>query len=134
MVELLDSQLQMNKRAQMLRMNQFLGEIRHSNRCGSHVNCFRGTYHSDKVDDHEDMKYLVYKTLRRWGHDVIVEPIFNNGKRADVIDLTDGIIYEVTYSETVQELQEKVKSYPECFEIRRVDAKKLSEFKEEMLL
>ena len=111
---------------------EYLSALRPSNKSGSHVNCFRGTYSEDKPDDHEDCKYQVWKQLRKWGHDVIVEAIFNNGKRGDVVDITEGIVYEITFSETTEKLAEKVEAYPDMFEIRQVDAKK--PFNEKMLL
>ena len=113
------------------RMRDFLNEIRISNRSSSHIGCFRGSPGAES-DEHLDMKYQVWKQLKKWGHDVMTEVIFENGKRADVIDMTDGIIFEILHTETVQELQEKVKDYPEIFEVRHVRAGQ--EFREELLL
>lgn len=114
------------------KQREWLNTLRFANRSGSHINCFRGTYYEGKSDAHEDTKYEVYKQLRKWGHDVIVEAIFNNGSRCDVLDLTQGIIYEVTFSETTKMLSEKIKKYPGIFEVRQIDATK--EFNEKMLL
>jgi len=115
--------------------NQFrsrdcLNEVRFSNRSGSHVNCYR--YGANNTDEHEDMKFQVFKQLRKWGHDVLTEAIFENGKRADIIDIDEGIIYEVTHTETEKMLEEKIENYPDIFEVRRVKA--AQEFKEELLL
>jgi len=112
------------------KLRQYLNEIRISNRSGSHVNCFR--YFPNNTDKHEDMKYAVFKYLRKIGHDVIVEAIFENTARADIVDLTNGMIYEIIYSETKEECKEKVRFYPDIFEVRIIDAKQ--PFKEEDIL
>jgi hypothetical protein len=104
------------------RIMDALAEIRPGNQSGSHRNCFRGAPGAE-TDEHLDMKYNVWKTLRKWKHEVMVEAIFNNGKRADIIDLSTCIIFEITYSETEEMLAEKTLAYPEIFEIRRIDAK-----------
>ena len=112
------------------RKREFLDEIRASNRSGSHVNCLR--LFKNNTIEHEQTKFLVCWTLLKWGHEFITEPIFNNGKRADVIDLNTGIIYEVIKSETEEKLADKVESYPGVFEVRKVNANE--PFKEELLL
>jgi len=112
------------------RMRDALTEIRFSNKSGSHVGCFRGAPGAE-TDKHLDMKYQVWKQLKKWGHEVITEAIFNNGKRADVIDLTNCIVYEILWSETEEKLAEKTLAYPAIFEIRKVDATK--QFDEKML-
>ena len=40
-----------------------------------------------------------------------------NGSRADVVDLSGGVIYEVLCSEKEESYDEKVKKYPEEFEV-----------------
>jgi hypothetical protein len=107
-----------------------MNEIRISNRSGSHVNCFR--YFPNNTDAHEDRKFEVFKQLRKWKHEVIVEPIFNNGARGDVLDLDECIIYEIVHTETEARLASKEDYYSSLFEIRKVPTG--GEFKEEMLL
>jgi len=125
-----------NKKGSEWRMRDALQEIRFSNRSGSHVNCFRGSPSEGRggeSDEHIDRKYDVWKQLRKWKHDCVVEPIFANYPgRGDVLDLHTCIIYEVVKSETEQRLAAKEDYYPPLFEIRKVSAK--GEFKEEMLL
>ncbi len=116
--------------------NEFLSEISHHNRTGSHVGCIRVTpnvkVESPEEDRHEFIKFKVCWYLNKWGHDFITEARFLNNKRGDVIDLNEGIIYEITYSETEEELSEKIEDYPETFEVRRIDANK--DLKEKDLL
>lgn len=112
------------------RKRDYLNEIRISNRSGSHVNCLR--LFKNNTLAHEQTKFMVCWTLLKWGHEFITEPIFNNGKRADVLDLHTGIVYEVIKTETEERLADKSDTYPQIFEIRKVDANK--PFQEEMLL
>lgn len=94
--------------------------IRLSNRRTLNLFC----YSSNNTKRHELVKFLIYMHLRNAGHNVYTEPILENDKgRPDVMDCDSMIIYEVTYSETEEELNEKVKKYPECFEVIRIDAK-----------
>ncbi len=98
---------------QILETRRFLNEVRSSNRSGSHVNCFR--YFPNNSDEHEDTKFKVFKLLRKLNHNVLVEPIFNNGSRCDILDISLGVIYEVIHSE--KETEVKNKNYPSCFGI-----------------
>lgn len=109
------------KEKPVYKSRQYLNEIRISNRSGSYVNHFR--YFPNNREEHEDRKYEVFKYLRKLKHELIVEAIFLNGSRADILDLTTGVIYEVIFTETEEECQEKVKSYPDRFETRIIDAK-----------
>jgi len=117
------------KTTQSYRTREFLNEIRMSNRSGSHVNCLR--LFKNNTIAHEQTKFLVCWTLLKWGHDFVTEAIFNNGKRADVIDITEGIVYEVIKSETEEKLADKTENYPAIFEIRKVNANE--PFDEDML-
>lgn len=103
---------------QQLQTRRFLNEVRTNNRIGSHVNCFR--YFPNNTDDHEDTKYQVFKKLRKLNHDVLVEAIFNNGSRCDILDLTEGIIYEIIKTEKREDV--KKKNYPSCFGIEIIEA------------
>ena len=53
-------------------------------------------------------------------HLFITEAIFTNGKRCDIIDLTEGTIYEILNSEDEKKFNEKVKNYPKELEIVKV--------------
>ena len=103
---------------QFAERRRFLQTIRISNRSGSHINCFR--YFPNNSDEHEDKKFEIFKRLRKEGHDVLVEPIFHDEGRCDVLDLTDGVIYEVIHTE--KEADVKKKNYPGCFMIEIVKA------------
>ena len=68
-------------------------------------------------------KFKVYMDLRDEGHDVLVEAIFENGKRCDILDLCCGKIYEVLGTETVEMCEKKVKEYPPFFLVEMVKTK-----------
>jgi len=122
--------LNREKSSSEYRKKDALQEIKFSNKSGSHINCFRG---GGESDEHLDMKYQVWKQLRKWKHDCIVEPIFvNYPARADILDLDTCIIYEILKSETEKMLVAKEDYYPPLFEIRKIDANK--PFNEKMLL
>ena len=103
------------------RIRTALNTIRFSNRSGSYLNHFR--YSPNNTDEHEDLKYEVFKRLRKLDRPVMVEPIFENGSRADLLDGLKLRIYEITHSETEEQLKEKIKSYPDIFEVIRIDTK-----------
>lgn len=110
----------------MKEVNKRLQCVRISNRSGSHVNCFRyrpnrnDVYNGD--DFHEDAKFKVFKVLRKKDHDVIVEPIFNDGSRADLLDLTDGHIYEIKHTESQMSIDKKTLKYPSIFGFTALNA------------
>ncbi len=103
--------------------NQALQTIRPSNRSGSYINHFRGSPSNGiggESDAHLDLKYNVWKQLRKMKHDVITEAIFNCGGRADILDLTGMRVIEILHSESIQKLEQKKNYYPECFEIIKI--------------
>ena len=53
-------------------------------------------------------------------HKFIIEGIFLNGIRCDIIDLTDGVIYEILNSEDDKKFNEKVKRYPKELRIIKI--------------
>lgn len=100
------------KRAEYLSSERYyLGLVRFSNRSGSHVGCFRALM--SETDEHIIEKFVEWLFLRREGHRILCEPIFLNGKRADLLDLSSGTVVEVLKSETDDMFKEKVKDYPE---------------------
>ena len=111
---------QKSKPAYVLRGH--LNEIRASNRCGSHCGCIRISPSNTRF--HEYMKFQVCYELAMIGHKFITEAIFENVKRADIVDLSTGIIYEIAYSEKEDSLESKENSYPRVFEIIKIDATK----------
>jgi hypothetical protein len=58
--------------------------------------------------------------LKEINHVFVTEAIFNNDSRCDVVDLTDGVIYEVLVSEDESKFEEKVKKYPGEFSIIKI--------------
>lgn len=99
-----------------------INEVRIGNRSGSHVNCLR--LFVNNTWEHELMKVKVFWALRKLGHDVITEPIFNNNARADLVDCDTHVVYEILCSETEKMLAAKEDYYPSIFEIRKISANK----------
>ena len=89
--------------------------IRFSNR---KLNCLR--WHNNESYSHILKKLDICIELRNSNHDFITEAIFINGFRADIIDLTTGEIYEILYSESEEDFEEKIKNYPKCFRIIKI--------------
>lgn len=92
--------------------------IRFSNRCGSHINCFRFSLSENR--EHIIKKLDICIELMSKGHKFITEGIFSNGSRCDVIDLTSGIVYEIMNTEDEKKFEEKIKKYPEEVEVVKV--------------
>lgn len=92
-----------------------------SNRIGSQTNVLR--WSAGETKEHVLKKLEICMDLKEWGHEFITEAIFQNGARADVFDLTEGVVYEILCSETEAELEAKIKKYPRELNIMRVNAK-----------
>jgi hypothetical protein len=116
---------QLNKRSvsHQNQVSKALQTIRISNRHGSYINHFRGAPGAES-DKHLDMKYKVWKELRRRKHDCIVEAIFESGGRCDILDLNTMCCIEVLCSETKEMCDKKEGYYPKMFDIIRIDANK----------
>lgn len=97
----------MNKASVQKRVNQNLCLFRRSNR---QTNCLR--WGSGETDNHISTKLEVCKALKSKGHDFISEAIFLAGDRADVVDLVEGIVYEVVDSESEESIDNKKSRYP----------------------
>lgn len=122
--------MERQKSSSEYRRREYLQEIRHTNLCSQHINCIR-VFKNNTVE-HEMRKVEICMWLLKNDKEFLTEAIFNNNKRCDIVNITDGIIYEVLCSETEKMLAEKIKEYPEIFEIRSVSAK--GKFDERMLL
>jgi len=96
-------------------VNERLQNIRVSNR---KLNCLR--WHNNESREHIIKKLDICIELKNSNHNFITEAIFINNSRADVVDLTEGIIYEILCSEDEKDFYEKIKNYPECFRIIKV--------------
>ena len=113
----------MRKQEQRNRVSRLL---RTSNR---NRNAFRWSTSETKA--HIDMKFVICKALKDWGHEFYTEAIFDStGLRADVIDADEGIIYEVVNTEGSESLAKKQTLYP--LEIRIVNANQ--KFTEDLML
>ncbi|MBS3156690.1 hypothetical protein J4442_00775 [Candidatus Woesearchaeota archaeon] len=93
-------------------VNERLQYVRISNR---KLNCLR--WHNNETREHIIKKLDICRWLKEIEHEFITEAIFVNGSRADIIDLTDGIIYEILVSEEEKRFNEKIKNYPDIFVI-----------------
>ena len=96
-------------------VNTRLQHIRVSNR---KLNCLR--WHNNESREHIIKKLDLCRWLKEINHVFVSEAIFNNGSRCDVVDLTDGVVYEVLCSEDESKFEEKVKKYPGEFEVRKM--------------
>lgn len=96
-------------------VNSRLQHIRVSNR---KLNCLR--WHNNETREHIIKKLDICRWLKEINHCFITEAIFVNGSRADVVDLTSGIIYEVLCSEKEEDCDKKSRKYPEEFRVVKV--------------
>ena len=96
-------------------VNERLQNVRISNR---KLNCLR--WHNNETREHIIKKLDICRWLKEIKHEFITEAIFNNGSRADVVDLTDSVIYEILVSEDESKLEDKIRKYPDIFTIIKV--------------
>jgi len=96
-------------------VNTRLQHIRVSNR---KLNCLRG--HNNESREHIIKKLDICRWLKEINHIFITEAIFVNGSRADIVDLTEGVIYEVLCSEKEEDCDRKIKKYPGEFRVVKV--------------
>jgi len=82
---------------------------------------------SSNTYTHEIVKTFICYLLRKNKCNFITEGIFENGGRCDVFDITNGIIYEVLYSEKVSNITNKKSYYPDV-EIIAVNAKEYKSY------
>ena len=100
LVKMKESQRKCKERAQEKQREKYFGvnlnlqHIRISNR---KLNCLR--WGSNETREHVVKKLDVCRWLKEINHTFVTEAIFNNGSRCDIVDLTDGVIYEVLCSE-----------------------------------
>lgn len=82
------------------------------------MNCFRFNLSEDLK--HIMKKLEIYIELMNKEHKFITEGVFLNGSKCDILDLTDGIVYEVLNSEDERRFEDKIKKYPERLEIIQI--------------
>ncbi|MFH1210269.1 MAG: hypothetical protein V1663_05795 [archaeon] len=102
----------------MYALRNNLNLIRFSNRCGNQMNTLRFSLSESKT--HIMKKLEVCIELMNKNHKFITEAIFLDGSRADIVDLTEGVVYEILCSETDEMFDEKIKKYPRELEIVKV--------------
>ena len=61
---------------------------------------------------HELLKMKVCYILLQKKHEFVTEAIFENGGRADVFDLTNGVVYEILHTESEEYFNSKKYRYP----------------------
>jgi len=98
------------RKEKFFRVSNNLSLVRFSNSSGYHINCFR--FFNGESKEHILKKLNICIELKNMNHKFLTEAIFNNGFRCDILDLTDGIIYEILNSESDEEFKEKIKNYP----------------------
>ncbi len=96
-------------------VNERLQYIRISNR---KLNCLR--WHNNETREHIIKKLDICRWLKEINHVFITEAIFVNNSRADIVDLSGGVIYEILFSEKEKDCDMKIKKYPEEFRIVKV--------------
>ena len=89
-----------------------LNTVRQSNRS---INVLRTS--TSESYAHVRKKEDIVNRLLSLKHNFITEAIFEKGGRADVLDLTEGIIYEVVHSESMQSIKDKMEVYPKMFQV-----------------
>ena len=76
--------------------------------------------------EHELTKYLIFSKLKRNGFLVWSEVLFNNNsKKADIVAIKEGTgwIIEVLHTETDEDFNSKIDSYPMDFDLISVKTK-----------
>lgn len=100
------------------KIRQNLNLVRIGNRIGSQTNVLR--WSNGETKEHIMKKLEVCMELKDWEHEFITEAIFKNGARCDILDLTEGTIYEILCSETEQRFEEKIQKYPKELKIIKI--------------
>ncbi|MBU4348076.1 MAG: DUF2333 family protein [Nanoarchaeota archaeon] len=89
---------QREKRNKFFAVNDNLQFIETSNRIGSLRNCLR--WYVGESKEHVMKKLELCMDLKENKHEFLCEAKFKTGGRCDVLDLTNGIVYEILHSET----------------------------------
>ena len=108
--------------------NYLKRQIKFNSLIGSKENMFQ--YCKNNTDSHEDIKYLIFKTLIKRNHKVFTEVEFKDGKgRADIIAFEEntgnGHIIEIVHSEKESSIKEKINKYPIDFDLTFIYTNKL---------
>jgi len=100
------------------KIRQNLNRVRMSNRIGGQTNTLR--WSAGETKEHILKKLEICMELKEWKHEFLTEAIFKNGTRADILDLTEGTIYEILCSETEEKYEQKIKNYPQELKIIKI--------------
>ena len=103
---------------QQRKINESLSELRFSNKSGSHLNCIR--INSSSKGPHNDKIIELCKGYLELGIPFITEAVFTNGKRCDILLPATMEIIEVLHTETDDEFEKKIESYPDIFQVTKV--------------
>ena len=69
-------------------------------------------FNAHSTINHEICKALVALEILKNGGTFYCEPIFLSGKRADLLEIESGTIYEILHTETDDRLKQKEYPYP----------------------
>ena len=108
----------MNDLALKISRNDTARLVRSSNRIGNHRNCVRIS--TGNSLEHEIAKLKKCYELLKEGKEFLTEAIFENGTRADILVLDDGIAIEIVCSEKEESLEKKAANYPVEMEVIRI--------------
>jgi hypothetical protein len=97
---------------QDIKTRNILNQIEFSCRTGNKINYFY--YYKSERDKHIYLKFETYKKLRELGYDCLCEVKFKIGIRMDILAWRNSrfINVEILSSESLEQLKEKVKKYP----------------------
>lgn len=100
----------MNEKDRQAKRNRIRRLLRHQS--GIHVNCIR--INTGNTRAHELAKFELAWKLHEDRHSFICEAEFESPfkKRADVVDLDDGVVYEIVVSESEESIVKKQGTYP----------------------
>lgn len=108
----------MNNKKNYGKINWLKQNIEFSSLTGNKENMFQ--YCKNNTDEHEDMKYKVFKELVTKGYSVFTEVEFLSGGRADIVcfdDKGNGWIFEIVHTESQESISSKMNKYPIDFDL-----------------
>lgn len=96
---------------------RYLQYINHQDKVGNKEGFCK--YYPNNSDEHEDVKWKIFKKLKKEGFDVYTECRFKNRSRADIVAIKNGIGYiiEVVTSEKELSIKNKKEKYPSDFDL-----------------
>ena len=114
----------MNKTKHQLEKRRGLNLFKHTSLSGNKEGHFCA--YASESEEHMDMKYSVWKKLKKASYSVWCEPILKTGGRLDILAYKDGIWtnYEILSSENLKELNSKIKKYPSEINVIAVTSQK----------